>query len=708
MVYTVEFTGPETAVEWSLTETGAEAKPVTYRPRFYVAATAGNSVSRIEAAIAAHPAVTQVTHERHRPGWRYDATEMLAIEVTEPSMITTLASTVAQVGRPGAFRCFNVDMSPQFRYCLETDTDPTPSRSPTVLSLSTPATTFATGLESVTVTPPSGDDRTVEGEPATVARRVEAVVEGADPDVLQVSTGELVPTLFDAVGDDAYRLGRRPGYTQLAAASTYESYGQVGHSPARYTVPGRALVDASNAFFLTETNIAGLLYLVENSRKPLQEASWASIGNILTAIQIREAMARDVLVPWRAWRPEFFKSARTLEAADRGGFTFAPDVGLHEGVHELDFSSLYPNIMCSRNISPETVCCDCHPEREDVPGLGYSICPDEGYLPDVLQPLIDDRDGIKERIRNGTGDIPALEGKSDAIKWILVSCFGYQGFSNAKFGRIECHEAINAFAREIILDAKEQFEADGWRVVHGIVDSLWVTPMDNRDQTDLHDVARDITEATGIRLEYEAEYDWLAFCPRRNDDAGALTRYFGKRAGEPVDEESSYKRRGIEARQRSTPPFLEAVQLELIQALARTRSPEAVCDRLQRHIAALSRGDVSPEQLAITNRVSKRVEEYSQSTKNVAALERAADLGLDKRSGQDVAYVVVDDEKRGRERVSLLHERPESYDAAFYRDQLVRVAESVLAPVGFRAAEIEASLADRVDGSVSAYGGVNQ
>ncbi len=264
----------------------------------------------------------------------------------------------------------------------------------------------------------------------------------------------------------------------LLQKRTYESYGQIGHSPARYNVPGRVIIDTSNAFFLKEANLDGLLDLVDRSRKPLQEAGWASIGNILTAIQIREALSRDVLVPWRAWRPEFFKTAATLEEADRGGYTFAPDVGVHEEVYELDFSSLYPNIMCTRNISPETVCCDCHPDREDVPGLGYSICPEPGYLPDVLQPLIDDRDEIKQQIREGEGDIEALEGASAAIKWILVSCFGYQGFSNAKFGRIECHEAINAFAREIILDAKETFERNGWRVVHGIVDSVWVTPMD--------------------------------------------------------------------------------------------------------------------------------------------------------------------------------------------------------------------------------------
>jgi len=52
-------------------------------------------------------------------------------------------------------------------------------------------------------------------------------------------------------------------------------------------------------------------------------------------------------VPWNSWRHEFYKPVGTLHDADRGGFIFAPEVGLHENVHELDFSSLYPNIICT-------------------------------------------------------------------------------------------------------------------------------------------------------------------------------------------------------------------------------------------------------------------------------------------------------------------------------------------------------------------------
>jgi DNA polymerase I len=505
--------------------------------------------------------------------------------------------------------------------------------------------------------------------------------------VLRCSTARIVPFCHEraaGIGFEDFRLGRAPGYEQLAGASTYESYGQVGHSPARYRVPGRAVVDRANSFLLDESGIPGLLDLVERSWRPLQETAWGSIGTILTAIQIREALARDVLVPWNKWRPEEFKSVERLHAADRGGFTFAPDVGIHEDVVEVDFGSLYPNIMVEYNISPETVCCDCH-DTDDVPGLGYSICERDGFIPDVLAPIVADRAAIKAEI--AATDDPErrehLQARSDALKWILVSSFGYQGYRNAKFGRIECHEAINAFAREILLDAKEVLEAGGWRVVHGIVDSLWVWPVDGEKQTPLASLAERISADADVPLEVEDRFDWVCFVPRRDSGAGALTKYFGRVAGR-----DEYKLRGIEARQRSTPPFVAELQRDLIRTLDRTRDPEAVCDRLHRGLCRLERGDVPAEELVVTKRVSKRLEDYRQRTQTVAALERATAQGLDRHPGQSVEYVVVDDGRRSKERVQLAHESLGPYDAAFYRRLTLRAGESVLSPLGWSVDDI--------------------
>ena len=693
-------------LEWKTTDNGAVPKLVDdYTPRFFIGRQSPDTdidLSRLEGIYEDHPDVATTEFVEKRPGFRRENEELLAVDVEYIDRIPTLARQARQSSEypVGDLACYNVDLSREFRYCLETDLDPTPATELSTLQMSVPVTkTSKKTYSELTV-----DGETVTGSTEDILLAVQEKVATQDPDVLICSTSEIIPTLYKmaaTAGVDEFSLSRWPDvdYQRLAGQSTYSSYGRVGHSPARYNVPGRAIIDESNTFFYDETNLEGVLDLVSRSKKPIQELAWASIGNVLTAIQICEAHDRGVLVPWHSWRHEFYKPMGTLHDADRGGFIFAPEVGLHEDVHELDFSSLYPNIICTRNVSPDVIRCECHRDRDDVPGLDYSICDEQGYLVDVLQPIIEARDEIKAAIqREKSRDDPAddriveLEGRSGALKWILVACFGYQGFSNAKFGRIECHEAINTFARDILLTAKQRLEDGGWRVVHGIVDSIWVTPapdVEDEHREDLDTIAEEISETVEIRLEHEAHYEWVAFVPQRESDAGALTKYFGKIAGD-----DEFKLRGIEARQWSTPAFIETVQRECLEQLDVTRSPAVVLGCLQDAIERLHAGEVPIDGLVERNRVSKPLEEYSQNTQNVAALKRARDQGLAVHPGQDIEYVVVDDEKTSRDRVALAHEDIESYDPSYYETELVRSVESVLSPLGWDQSKIRRELAE--------------
>jgi len=668
--------------EWHATSDGVERR----RNRNYVPAlmVAGNGLDALRDRLRSDPKVTSTRYEEWFTSLSADTkSTVLRVGLERVTEVRTLAHEIRRLYEieqfhPGAFRLFNVDLAPQFRYCVETGASPVPERELRVLDLDIPET----ALRDQDVTALTVDGDRLGDSPAAVLTALDQRVRTADPDVLRCSTARIIPFCHEQaneLGLDDFRLGRAAGYEKLAGSSTYESYGQIGHSPARFRVPGRAVVDASNSFLLDESGIPGLLDLVERSWRPLQETAWGSIGTILTAIQIRTALERDVLIPWNKWEPEQFKTVATLHEADRGGFTFAPDVGMHEDVVQIDFGSLYPNIMCEYNISPETVCCDCH-DSDDVPGIGYSICDRDGFIPDVLRPIIDDRASIKRKIAAASDSDRRedLQARSDALKWILVSCFGYQGYRNAKFGRIECHEAINAFAREILLDAKETLEAGGWRVVHGIVDSLWVQPVDGESQTPIPELCDRISERESIPLELEDRYNWICFVPLRDSDAGALTKYFGRVAGT-----DDLVTKGIEAVQRSTPAFVEALQRDLIWTLDRERSPEAVCERLYRGIQTLESGNVDPQDLLIRKRVSKSVEEYDQRTQTVAALQRAKDQGLPRHPGQDVEYLVVDDSRRSKERVKLAHESLGEYDAEFYRTLALRAGESVLRPLGW-------------------------
>jgi len=490
MPFSIDFLDDGRAfLEWEATADGAVAtERDDYTPRFYVAARDPASdldLTTLQSVYDQHPDVVATEIVARRPGFRRDEEPVLAVDVAHIDRVTPLARQARQLSDypVGDLACFNVDFSREFRYCLEAGVDPTPASDLSTLRLSVPVTETSNDVYGELSV--AGD--TVTGTSAELLTAVQGALDAQDPDVLVCSTSEIVPTLYEmasAAGVDDFSLSRWPDvdYQQLASRSTLKLW-------PRRPLPGTVQRSRTG----DHRQVEHVLLRGDKPRgrsrprvaleKPVQELAWASIGNVLTAIQICEAHDRGVLVPWNSWRHEFYKPMGTLHDADRGGFIFAPEVGLHENVHELDFSSLYPNIICTRNVSPDVIRCDCHSDRDDVPGLGYSICDDRGYLVDVLQPIIDARDEIKaairrEKDRNDPDEdrLAELEGRSGALKWILVACFGYQGFSNAKFGRIECHEAINAFAREILLTAKQRLEAGGWRVVHGIVDSIWVTP----------------------------------------------------------------------------------------------------------------------------------------------------------------------------------------------------------------------------------------
>src|SRR5439155_1625796 len=56
-----------------------------------------------------------------------------------------------------------------------------------------------------------------------------------------------------------------------------------------------------------------------------------------------------------------------------------------------------------------------------------------------------------------------------ALKWCVVASLGYLGYIDDRFGRMEAHEAVTAFAGEMLLRAKEVAEALGFRMLHALV-----------------------------------------------------------------------------------------------------------------------------------------------------------------------------------------------------------------------------------------------
>jgi DNA polymerase-2 len=531
---------------------------------------------------------------------------------------------------------------------------------------------------------------------ADIFAGLESSVAKIDPDFVFTDGGDsfLFPYLINRAGHNGigFSLSRdrsMPLVRPSKEGTSYFSYGRIHFKPSAIRLHGRVHLDTQNSFIWDEAGLDGLYEVARICRMPLHTASRASIGKCMSSLQFYHATKNGTLIPWKPVEAEHFKTYQELLVADRGGFIFEPEIGLHEQVAEFDFASLYPNIMMKRNLSAETVGCSCCPDsKERVPELEYNICEKKlGIVPKSLRILVEKREQYK-KLRRETSD-PLLkkiyDARQNSLKWILVTSFGYLGFNNAKFGRIDAHIAVCAFDRHVFLQASRIAERLGFRVLHGIVDSLW---MHKRDATAGHyaGLKSAIEQETGFDVSFEGVYKWIVFVhSRESSKVPVANRYFG------AFEDGTMKIRGIEARRHDTPLLFSRFQVQALKIMAegdtvaqvRALMPK-VRDLYDRHAEMLADRRVPIEELVFTKQVSKDTDQHqARRTIENDALGRLASEGRPLKAGQVIRYVIAD-YKHGRKAVPIeLVEEKTAYDPARYVELLAGVCNSVTGPFGY-------------------------
>ena len=319
-----------------------------------------------------------------------------------------------------------------------------------------------------------------------------------------------------------------------------------------------------------------------------------------------------------------------------------------------------------------------------VPEANYRLCRRrEGLVPRTLRPILELRENLKARAREAGADAAPYKARQNALKWMLVTCFGYLGYKNARFGRIEAHEAVTAYGRDKLLTAKEICEAAGYRVLHGLTDCLWIKKP-GLNAGELEELCGKISGATGVKLALEGVYSWIAFLASRQDPQRPVaTRYFG------VFEDGRLKVRGLICRRRDTPPFVRRAQEALLDRLATAVTPEdlaALLPELEEMAAAyrqrLREGDLKPQDLVITRVLSQPVEEYRVDTATALAARQLQAAGIHLVPGEKVRYVQLERKgpKETRVQAAPFLDTLDHYDTATYLELLNRAMEEVLLP----------------------------
>jgi DNA polymerase II len=540
-------------------------------------------------------------------------------------------------------------------------------------------------------------------DPVEVLEAVNGFLTRYDPDLLFTDHGDT------AILPQFLRLARRHGIALaldrepapitrrlVTEGRSFFTYGRMLYHPPDYPLYGRWHIDRAHSFVYRETGLAGI---VELARLPVQRVARASIGTILTAMPLDPAVRRRLLIPWRTGEPERWKTAARPLKVDKGGLMFQPPVGVFEHAAALDDASMYPAIMVRHNVSAETLCCGCC-ANQAVPEAGYAICTRRrGLIPQLLAPLLARRAYYKARLRQPTLD-PALaqryEACQSALKWIGVTCFGYLGYHNARFGRIESHEAVTAFGREKLLQAKEIAEARGFTLLHALTDAVWVQHADVSEEA-LAALCAEITRATGVPMELEGRDRWVAFLPSKvRAEVAVATRYFG------VFADGTWKARGLAYRRHDVPVCVQRTQLAMLGVLAEAQDLAGVPARLPHAIAvlreswdALARGRIPLVQLLVAKTVSRAPEEYQVDTATALALRQLADVGLHLHPGERVRYLIRHAKAANAEERVRAYPRlgpDDSVDVRAYQAMLLDAALELLTPFGYDAARLRGAL----------------
>jgi DNA polymerase-2 len=471
----------------------------------------------------------------------------------------------------------------------------------------------------------------------------------------------------------------------------------------------------------------GIIELARLAKIPVQRMARTSPGTAITSMQLDRAFQDGILIPWRKGEPERFKTAWDLLVADKGGLVFQPKLGIFEDVAEIDFASMYPTIMATHNISPETVLCGCC-ENHSVPEALYTICEKrEGIVPKTLKPILKRRAWLKRKARGErqeeVGSKQKAEGgetnksecgvqnaecgmkkediekrevynrKQTALKWMLVTCFGYLGYRNARFGRIEAHESVTAFGREKLLQAKEICEEEGFELLHAITDSLWIRKRNLREEEVL-ELCQKISEATGITMSLEGVYQWMAFLPSKgNPESPVANRYFG------LFKSGKIKARGLSFRRSDMPPLIREAQIRMIEVLAEAKNMDdyrskipKILDLLLEYSLMLKDGQTKKEDLAIGKTISQEPNAYKVDSLTALAAQQLEDIGIPIHPGEKVRYVIKDalsKDKGERVRPFPLVGPDDTYDVKKYLEMLVKATEEILIHFGYDVKRLE-------------------
>ena len=159
-----------------------------------------------------------------------------------------------------------------------------------------------------------------------------------------------------------------------------------------------------------------------------------------------------------------------------GGHVKEPVKGLHTDIVYFDFRSLYPSIIISKNISPDTLIEDDTEKCHITPEFGYKFRKTpQGFIPSVVGKLLENRIRVKSIMEESKdfSERQMLNFQQEALKRLTNTIYGLYNHSTFRWYSIECSEAITAWGRDFLKKTMEKSEKHGFKPIYADTDGFY-------------------------------------------------------------------------------------------------------------------------------------------------------------------------------------------------------------------------------------------
>ena len=384
-----------------------------------------------------------------------------------------------------------------------------------------------------------------------------------------------------------------------------------------------------------------------------------------------------------------------------GGFVMDSKPGLYNDVLVLDFKSLYPSIIQTFKIDPLGLIQGLNAQQANQPEQTIQGFHDahfhreQHFLPGIITELWAERDEAKKQDNSVT---------SQAIKIIMNSFYGILGSTGCRFFDARLASSITERGHEIIQRSGQWIEQQGFQVIYGDTDSVFVSLHTSSDaaplpQDDVQNIGRRLQNelntywhtqlkqehkiTSQLEIEFESHYQKFLMPTIRGSELGSKKRYAG------LTQHGQLIFKGLEAVRSDWTRLAKEIQTELYSRIFHGQTYESYLLSVVHELTSGQRD----EQLVYKKRIRKPLNTYIknippqiQAAKLASELYAKANLNNPYENGGWIEYIIT---QQGPVAVECLKQAPFTINYEHYLDkQIAPVVDGILYFLGKRFADL--------------------